>query len=292
MRINGFEQIKGFYSWVFANQDKDIKPQHTSLYVFLLNQNNRNNWIEWFKCPYDLAMAGSCISSKKTYYKCLTDLNEWGLIGYKAGVNTWKSPLIKLEVLKDTSTVPQSEPQVLQLDIPQHILLLLQLSTPQPIHNIKLLTDNFELITNNLESIIKKFSIVAKMPLPEFTPCVEFWLKEFHNGWTFSPQSGKHLNSIIKKLRKILADKETESPPEKVILLFKNMCLKLPDWYKEKDLAIIDQKFNEIISEIQNGQNGISKKIGKSNLADVAKVFESLKNAPTAEEIRNRGFGN
>ena len=49
-----------------------------------------------------------------------------------------------------------------------------------------------------------KGKIVAKMPLPEFTPCVEFWLKEFHNGWTFSAQSGKHLKSIILKLRKII----------------------------------------------------------------------------------------
>lgn len=291
MRINGFEQIKGFYSWVFANQDKDIKPQHTSLYVFLLNQNNRNNWIEWFKCPYDLAMAGSCISSKKTYYKCLTDLCDWGLIGYKAGVNSWKAPLIKLEVLKDTSTVPQSEPQVLQVSIPQHIQVLLQLSTPQPIHNIKLLTDNFELITNNLDSIIKKFKIVPKTALPEYAPCVEFWLKEFHIGWTFTPQSGKNLNSIIKKLRKILEDKEGDSPPEKVILLFRNMCLKLPDWYKQKDLAIIDQKFNEIISEIQNGQVSNNQKIGNSKIADIAKVYEGIKNAPTAEEIRNRQFG-
>lgn len=152
--------------------------------------------------------------------------------------------------------------------------------------------DGYKDKDNNKDNDNDKNEIVPKKALPEFTQCVEFWLKEFHIGWTFSPQSGKHLNSIIKKLRKILADKETESPPEKVILLFKNMCLKLPDWYKEKDLAIIDQKFNEIISEIQNGQNGISKKIGKSNIADVAKVFESIKNAPTAEEIRNRGFGN
>lgn len=153
-RINGFEQIKGFYSWAFENQDLGVKPQHVSIYLFLINQNNRNNWIEWFKLPYDLAMAGSCISSKKTYYACLHDLQNWGLIQYKAGVNNWKAPLIKLEVLKDTSNVPQSEPQPIQATTPQHIQALIQAAEPQPIPNIKLLTYNLKLITDNLQQVL------------------------------------------------------------------------------------------------------------------------------------------
>ena len=144
MRINGFEQIKSFYSWCFDNQDKNIKPQHISLYLFLLNQNNRNNWIEWFKCPYDLAMTGSCIGSKRTYYNCLNDLKEWKLINYKKGVNNWKAPVIKLEVLKRTSTVPQSEPVPIQAD------------TPLPIHIYKLITSNYVTVVENLERWISE----------------------------------------------------------------------------------------------------------------------------------------
>ena len=77
--MNGFEQIKSFYSWVFNNPDK-VKPTHISLYLFLLNQNNRSMWVEWFKCPFDLAMQGSCIGSKTTYYRCLKELQSFGLI--------------------------------------------------------------------------------------------------------------------------------------------------------------------------------------------------------------------
>lgn len=153
-RINGFEQIKGFYSWTFENQDLGVKPQHVSIYLFLINQNNRNNWIEWFKLPFDLAMAGSCISSKKTYYACLADLQKWKLIQYKPGVNNWKAPLIKLEVLKDTSTVPQSEPQPIPLTTPQHIQELIQAAEPQPIPNIKLLTYNLKPITENIKQVL------------------------------------------------------------------------------------------------------------------------------------------
>ena len=99
MRINGFHQISAFYSIVFS-QKYDFKPQHISLYMFLLNQNNRNNWVEWFKCPIDLGMTGSCIGSKKTYYQCLDDLQAWGLLVYQKGENMWKAPKIKIEVLK------------------------------------------------------------------------------------------------------------------------------------------------------------------------------------------------
>ena len=108
-RINGFNQIKAFYSWIFDIQYKNIKPHHIALYLFLLNQNNRANWVAWFKCPFDLAMTGSCINSKKTYYKCLKELQDFKLIEYQKGSNNWKAPLIKLIVLKDSYLVPHSE---------------------------------------------------------------------------------------------------------------------------------------------------------------------------------------
>jgi hypothetical protein len=148
-RINGFEQIKSFYSWVFNNQDKGITAQHISLYNFLINQNNRNNWVEWFKCPYDLGMAGSCIGNKKTYYKCLDDLTNWNLIEYQKGTNNWKAPLIKVEILictatgtdSGTATVPDSEPAVVPLPI------------PLPTHIYKHITNNIKLITDNWEAV-------------------------------------------------------------------------------------------------------------------------------------------
>lgn len=166
MRINGFTQIKGFYSWTFENQDKGIKPQHISLYLFLLNQNNRVNWVEWFKCPFDLAMAGSCISSKKTYYKCLNDLKEWGLIDYEKGVNNWKAPTIKLEVLKDTSTVPQVEQASEPLPLPQQ----------HPIY--KLITDNLKLVIDNLPKWIEEEK--NKEGKPNFEERKSKWLMWFN----------------------------------------------------------------------------------------------------------------
>lgn len=142
MRINGFEQIKAFYTLVFS-QEYEFTPQHISLYVFLINQNNRNNWVEWFKCPFDLGMAGSCIGNKKTYYRCLHDLSDWNLLQYEQGINSWKAPKIRLEVLNrtttETTTVPHSEQVSTQVSV--------QVDTPLPTHIYKPITSNLKPIT-------------------------------------------------------------------------------------------------------------------------------------------------
>ena len=151
-RINGFDQIKAFYSWLFNNQDKDVNTSHVSLYLFLINQNNRSNWVEWFKCPYDLGMAGSCIGSRNTYYKCLEDLKKWELIDYQKGINNYKAPLIKLclfknEQLTEQVPIPLSEPLTKPLTMP--------LTEPLTEHIYKLLTSNLKRITDNLPEVVK-----------------------------------------------------------------------------------------------------------------------------------------
>ena len=168
-RINGFEQIKAFYSIVFE-QKYDIKPQHISLYIFLINQNNRNNWVKWFKCPFDLAMSGACIGSKKTYYSCLSELQDWGFIKYEKGVNDYKAPKIMIEVLKCTSTVPQSEPQPIPQLTPQPIQL--------PTHIYKLITDNIKTINNRQKEFFEYVKLFFQQEEEVFNTIYsfdEFW---------------------------------------------------------------------------------------------------------------------
>lgn len=163
MRINGFEQMKAFYSWVFNNQDK-ARQSHISLYMFLLNQNNRSNWSEWFKCPYDLAMAGSAIGSKSTYYTALDDLTKWKLIKYKKGQNNFKAPQISIVVLSNSGqvTVPLSE----QVTAPLPVPLSEPLSVLLTGKIYKLLTDNHKLVTDNLEKWIKEEAGKSKRFIP------------------------------------------------------------------------------------------------------------------------------
>lgn len=199
MRINGFEQIKGFYSWVFENQQLNVRTTHISLYMFLLNQNNRNSWVEWFKCPYDLAMAGSGITNKKTYYTTLLELQDWGLIKYQKGMNNYKAPLIKIEVLFDTSTVPQSEPQLQ----PQVIPIPLPLLQPQLYNNIKLLTNNLKPITINIEKVLEFLNKKDFGTFEEFREKYKLYATELYqdNLWieAVSRNHIKHSNNEVNK---------------------------------------------------------------------------------------------
>lgn len=97
-----------------------------------------------------------------------------------------------------------------------------------------------------------------------FTSCVDYWLKEFHPGWTFGGVQGKALNSLINKIRASSAD-----PADAILIAtFKRLCQSLPEWYKGKDLPVIDSKFNEIIEEIQK-----PKQIGWNQMNSAERLF-------------------
>jgi hypothetical protein len=86
--------------------------------------------------------------------------------------------------------------------------------------------------------------------------CVEFWLKEFHPGWTFGAVQGKALKIMLRKLETILQAAGKEITAEEITNTFKYVCQNLPEWYKEKDLQVINSKLNEVITEIKNNKNG------------------------------------
>lgn len=88
----------------------------------------------------------------------------------------------------------------------------------------------------------------------EFKDCTHFWLKEFHDGWHFGGPQGKSLKDILTKLRKIV------TPGTTVVDTFKTFCLKLPDYYKDKELQVLNGKYNEILTEIKKQTNGVSRK--------------------------------
>lgn len=132
----------------------------------------------------------------------------------------------------------------------------------------------------SVSDIVKEKEIkdVAKknLQLSEYQICVDFWLQEFHKGWTFNGQQGKALKSIILKIKKVLKDGNKEINKNSIFESFKFICLKLPEWYKTKDLQVLDSKFNEIVQEIKNPKNG------KSDTESRKQSVSELKNLATA----------
>lgn len=107
-------------------------------------------------------------------------------------------------------------------------------------------------------------------PNPVFVACKSTWLDEVHKGWTFGDIQGKKLKSIISKIKQVCKNKGLEGTDEQIINSFRRMCQQLPDWFKDKDLQVIDSKFNEIIVQIQQGKtNGRS----YQNQPSAARVF-------------------
>lgn len=98
----------------------------------------------------------------------------------------------------------------------------------------------------------------SKNTVNAYKQIVEFWLKEFHIGFTFNSTSGNKVKSIITKFKTLLKNESRPITDDAIVNAFKYMCVNLPDFYKDKDLAMLDSKFNEIILDIKNKNNGVS----------------------------------
>lgn len=98
----------------------------------------------------------------------------------------------------------------------------------------------------------------------------EHWLKKVHPGWTYTAVHGQKMKSLITKTKSLLKTLEREPTDELVLRTFQSMCLQLPEYYKDKDLKILDSDFNQIITEIAKSKNGQPTKSTKQSAYDSA----------------------
>lgn len=99
------------------------------------------------------------------------------------------------------------------------------------------------------EQNIPREAKVEKPTDEAYRQCVAYWLKDFHLGWTFGAIHGVAMKSLLAKIRKAQPDSANAT----VVATFKKLCQSLPEWFKDKDLPVINSKFNEIITQIQRG---------------------------------------
>ncbi len=101
----------------------------------------------------------------------------------------------------------------------------------------------------------KEDTLVAKKPPAAYSLCVEFWLNQFHEDWTFGAVQGKAMKSFLVKIEKLLKTAGKEITPEAVRETFEVICTKLPEWFEDKDIHVLNQSFNTIIAQIKNNEN-------------------------------------
>ena len=81
------------------------------------------------------------------------------------------------------------------------------------------------------------------------------------------------MKSIIKQFQVLLKNNGKEVSANTLFESFKIMCQKLPEWYRNKDLSIIDSKFNEIIQEIKNGTTNTKQEQRKDAAAEAIRLL-------------------
>jgi hypothetical protein len=223
-----FALSRNWFNFSFENPEK-ISPNHTALYFFAIEHCNRLGWKEKFGLPTTMAKEAIGIRSYNTYINTLNDLVEWGFIKMiEKSKNQHSSNIVAL------SKFDKALDKALDKAIVKH-------ATKQ--RESKRSID----IPETKEQETKKQTL--------YQLAVDFWLKEFHIGWTFESVHGKALKSLLKKISGLQPDKTDEDH----ISLFKAFCIKLPDWFKDKDLQVLDSKFNEIVQQIKDAKNGQSK---------------------------------
>jgi hypothetical protein len=95
MKNNGYELSRKWFDFSFEHSE--VKCQHTALFMWIIELNNRLGWKEQFGLPTYATMEGLHIGNKRTYLAALGDLSKWGFIEIiKESKNQYSSTLISI----------------------------------------------------------------------------------------------------------------------------------------------------------------------------------------------------
>lgn len=94
--MNGYSYSRAWFNFVFENPEK-VSGNHTAMYLWYVELNNRFGWVEKFIAPSYQTMAATGIKSYNTYRKIFNDLTDWGwIIPISIGKNQNSSTIVAL----------------------------------------------------------------------------------------------------------------------------------------------------------------------------------------------------
>jgi hypothetical protein len=76
--MNGYQLTRRWFNFSF--EKTEAKAQHTAIYCWLVELNNRLGWKDEFTINTQFTMEGLSIGNKNTYLAALADLENWGFI--------------------------------------------------------------------------------------------------------------------------------------------------------------------------------------------------------------------
>lgn len=110
--MNGYDLSRQWFDFAFEN--RQCKVQHTALYMWIIELNNRLGWKSEFGLPTNATMEGLGIGNRGTYSKTLGDLAEWKFIEIiQESKNQYQSCIIKLCLFNNEQAERQALDQAL-----------------------------------------------------------------------------------------------------------------------------------------------------------------------------------
>ena len=106
--MNGYQLTRQWFD--FAYNNSEVKPQHTALYCWCVELNNRLQWKESFGLPTDETREYTGIGNRNTFYAALEDLKKWGFIKeIQSSINQSHSRIISLRLSENAQAALQAE---------------------------------------------------------------------------------------------------------------------------------------------------------------------------------------
>lgn len=94
-KLSGYDLARRWFD--FAFEKRECKSQHTAIYMWIIELNNRLGWKSEFGLPTSDTMEGLSIGNKNTYLDALRDIAAWGFITIiKESKNQYQACIIQL----------------------------------------------------------------------------------------------------------------------------------------------------------------------------------------------------
>lgn len=257
--MNGYNLTRNWYNFKFENPDK-CRHVHSDLYFYILDQWNRLGQKEKFGLPTSYTMEVMGIRSRISFYSALNDLINWGFIKeVEKAKNQNTSRIISIVACKkrlqalDQATIQAA----IQADVQADVQATIHIDKQQTIEQENNKQENNKRLPTKKVGLPKNEIVGKEKSL--YSEFVAVWFDNWKD-YVFTAKDGSKIKSLINKL-KLFAKKNNVEPTDAELLKYWEIIIqKMPDFYKGKDLSVVDSKINEIVNEIKNKQHGNSSK--------------------------------
>ncbi len=188
--INGYELSRKW--WDFSFNNNDVKPIHSAIYLFAVEQCNRLGWKEKFSFRTDIAMESTGIKSYRTYINALRDLVDWGFIDMVEKSKNQHTANVVALALEDKAHVKALDKALTKAHVKAHV------KASTPIHKTKKQVNNE---TN--KPINKDFDLHVFFENENFKSKWNDWIVYKKQQFKFVYKNESSINAALRKLENL-----------------------------------------------------------------------------------------